>query len=413
MDVSSQLLQTHAHTMQSIQDQQNALMGAILPLVPIVHSVPPQMEQIKAGLSDMVTNAVLTMSNSIENVRSTLVSELAHGHGRAGSSTRIGSSSNKSMSGSRRKRSNASALGPQDINVPPSSPLASRSNRRPHLSLKRARIEGTAHHAGNSQLPQRFSRLAVPATHASDPPSLLQAPQTPRRPLVDLLFPPGSDTSRAQRHMVNHTNSASHEYMHPLEALGLVDGPSTTPVSRSFFRPPDHPLPGLQGATVTQRRPAALHDIPFDTDKSAVGLPSIPRSSDQDNLSKAIKIEELLEPKLTGVFSIHSSPLSSPPSSAPPATRNPGTSVEERYMSSAPQVELVEVPRSLFDPITSNSEASPPKPMSLRDRRAQMSRVRRKRKFESTLPFSYDHVLLFLVWADGNSTLHPVGALVG
>ncbi|KAH0836339.1 hypothetical protein J3R83DRAFT_7892 [Lanmaoa asiatica] len=205
--------------MQSIQDQQNTLIGAVLPLVPILHGVPPQLDQIKATLSDMVANAVSTMTKSVESIRSTLVAELGHGHGRAGSSIRVASSGKLLMSSSRRKRSNAPVMGPQEINVPVSSPLDSRGHGGPRLSLKRARVEGTTHHAGNAQLPRKLSRLAVPLTNSGDPPPLSRTPQTPRQPLADLLLPPGSNTPRIQHYVASHMNSTSRGYMHPLETL--------------------------------------------------------------------------------------------------------------------------------------------------------------------------------------------------
>lgn len=319
------------------------------------------------------------MTNRVESVRSTLVAEFAHGHGRAVSSTRVGPSS-KSMSSSRRKRSNAFVLGPQELNVPVSSPLDSRSHERPHLGLKRARVEGATHHAGNAQLPRKLSRLAVPLTNSGDPPPLLQTPRTPRQPLADLLLPPGSNTRG---------------YMRPLETLQVTGGPSTIPMPRSWppLQPLDHARQDLQSPTITRRRSAALGDIPLAIGKSATGLPTAAGSSDQDALSKAIKIEEILEPKLTGIFSIQSSPLSSPPSSAPLVTRPdpnetsmnmapPYTQQHLRLrddMPDAPQVELVPVPPPSSDPFSSNPDASPPKSMSLRDRRAQMSRVSRMR----------------------------------
>lgn len=355
---SAQLLQTQTHVMQSIQDQQNTLIGAILPLVPILHGVPPQMDQIKTALSDMVANAVSTMTSSVESAQSTLVSEFAHGHGRVQSSTRVGSL-NKSMSGSRRKRSNASVLGPQEISVPLSSPLDSRGHGEHHLNLKRARIEGAVHHVGDAQLPRKLSRIAVPPTNSSDPRPLLQTPQTPRQPLADLLLPPGSNTSRVQHHTGSRMNSMSREYMRRLEILRAAGG-SSTPIPR----PLEHARPDMQDPAVTRRRSAASHDRPFAVDNSAMGLPS---ASDQDVLSKAVKIEEILEPNLTGVFSIHSSPLSSPPLSPQhDPSINPTQQLREN-MTDAAQVEHVQVP------ITSNTE---PKSMSLRDRRAQISRVR-------------------------------------
>ncbi|KAN0088906.1 hypothetical protein V8E55_005963, partial [Tylopilus felleus] len=103
IDALQMLLQTHAHAMQSIQDQQNTLIGAVLPLVPIIHGIPPQVDQIKTAVSDMVGNAVSTMTNSVESVRSTLVSEFAHGRGYTWSSTRLGRSSKSSQ----RERSDA------------------------------------------------------------------------------------------------------------------------------------------------------------------------------------------------------------------------------------------------------------------------------------------------------------------
>lgn len=393
LTVSAQLFQTHVHVMQSMQDQQNTLIGTILPLVPIIHGVPPQIDQIKASLSDMVANAVSTMAGSVESVRSTLIAEFARGHGPGGSSTRAGSSS-KSMASLRRRRSNVPALGRQEMNVPLSSPLDSRSHGGLHYSLKRARIEGMMHGVDNVQLPRKLSRLGDPLVDSRDPRPLLQTPKTPRRPLADLPLPRGSNTSRVQ-HCMEGTNSRTREYMRPPETLATIP----TPISRPLFQSLGHVRPDLQGPTITGRCFA----------------------SNQDALSKAIKIEEILEPKLTGVFSIRSSPLSSAPSSPRLVTQDLSGSAAQQDLrlgenAAYSQVELVEVPPLLCDPITSNGEASPPKSMSLRDRRAQMSKVRRKKKKFSrcTLPFLYDPTrFLVLVWAHGSSTLHPVGALVG
>jgi hypothetical protein len=358
--------------MQSIQDQQNALMGAVLPLVPIVHGVSPQMEQIKAALSDVVANAVSTMTNSVESVRSTLVAEFAHGHRRAGSSS-------KSMPSSRRKRSDLGA------HVPVSSPLDSRGHGGPHLSLKRARIEGTTHRA--------LCRKSVPLTNSGDPPPLLRTPQTPRQPLADLLLP-------VQHHPMNST---SRGYMRPVRAANPA----------RMSRPPRSDSYDL---AITRRRSTGLHDSPLLVDES---LPSTAGPSNQDALSKALKIEEILEPNLTGVFSIHSSPLSSPPSPLSLARRHvPNeTNADLAQLSThpplrrqddipdTPQLGLVQVPPPSSDPF-SNPDGSPPKSMSLRDRRAQMSMVSRKRVQHSPCA-----TLFFLVWAYGNATLHP--ALVG
>lgn len=400
-DKSAQLLQTHVHAMQSIQDQQNTLIGAVLPLVPIFHGVPTQIDQIKAALSDVVANAVSTMTNNIENVRSTLVAEFAHGHGRAGFSTRVGSSG-KSTFSSRRKRSNASVLDPQESNVPVSSPLDSRGHGGRYPSFKRARVEGAALHAENAQLPRKLSRLAVPLANLGDPPPLLQTPRTPRQPLADLLLPPGSNTPRIQHCMASHVDSTSRDYMRALETLPAAGGPSTIPTPMT--RPPlEHARPDLRGPIITRRCSAASHDM------SAGGLSSAAGPSDKDALSKAIKIEETLETNLTGVFSIHSSPLSSPPSSMPLATRhdtsaNVAQSSTQQYLRlrddipDDPLVELVQGPPPSSDPFSSNPDGSPHISMSLRDRRAQISRVSLQSvqispwRSCSTRPF-------FLVWA--------------
>ena len=345
--------------MQSIQDQQNTLIGAVLPLVPILHGVSPQIDQIKAALSDVVANAVSTMTNSVENVRSRLVVELAHGHGHARSSTRVGSS-NKSMISPRRKRSDASVLSAQEINVPVSSPLDSRGHGGRHLSLKRPRVEGATHFAGNTQLHRKLTRLEVPLTNPGD------SPQTPRQPLADLLLP-------VPHH---HMTSTSRGYMRPHETLRAAN---PTRMSRP-------PRPDSRDRTITRRRSTGLHDMLLAVDKSTVRLPSPAGPSDQDAHSKAIKTEEILD--LTGVFSVHSSPLSSPPSSLPRHNPNEtsanlaqlSTQRQSRLQNNipdAPQVELVQAPPPSSDPF-SNPDGSPPKSMSLRDRRAQMSMVSRK-----------------------------------
>ena len=44
------------HTMQSIQDQQNSLIGAVSPLVLTLRGVSPQMDQFKGLLFGMVAN---------------------------------------------------------------------------------------------------------------------------------------------------------------------------------------------------------------------------------------------------------------------------------------------------------------------------------------------------------------------
>ena len=360
--------------MQSIQDQQNTLIGAVLPLVPIIHGVSPQMDQIKATLSDLVANAVSTMTNSVENVRSSLVAEFAHGHGRMESSIRVGSSS-KSTS-SRRRRSV-----PQEANIPVSSPLDSRGLGGPRLSLKRARIEGATHCAVDAQLPRKLSRLTVPLTNSGDPPPLLQTPQTPRRPLADLLLIPGSNNST-----VRATSRGSRGCMRPHEVLRASGGSSTNipRTSRSPLQPLGYAQPDLLDSMITRRPSAELHDMPLAIGGFAMELPSAAGPSDQDALSKAIKIEEILEPKLTGVFSVHSSPLSSPPSSMPSgARRDPRetsdmhSSRQQDNISDPDQVELVHIAPPSFGPLSSNPDGSPPKSMSLRARRAQMSRVSR------------------------------------
>lgn len=342
-DESAQLLQTHAHAMQSIQDQQNTLIGAVLPLVPIIHGIPPQVDQIKTAVSDMVGNAVSTMTNSVESVRSTLVSEFAHGRGYTWSSTRLGRSSKSSQ----RERSDASVFGPQEVNVPVSSPLDSHGHRGAPLALKRARIDRVTHHAGDAQLPRKLSRLAVPL---SDPPPLLQTPRTPRQPLADLLFIPGNNISR---------NSTSRESMRSLDTVRASGGSrNNTPRTRRPFHPPK------QGPTITRRHSAGIHDI---------RLPTVPGPSDRDAISKEIKIEEILEPNFTGIISINSSPMSSPPSSTPLGTRETKNVPCISRQEDNPRVELVQAP----PPSSSNPDASPPKSMSLRDRRAQMSKVSR------------------------------------
>ncbi|KAF8127370.1 hypothetical protein EV363DRAFT_1515071 [Boletus edulis] len=391
IDALQTLLQTHLHAMQSIQDQQNTLIGAVIPLVPILHGVSPQVDQIKAAFSDMVANAVSTLTKSIENVRSTLVAEFLHEDGPGQSSTRVRSST-KSISNSRRRRLDASV--PQEITVPVSSPLDSRGSRGgPRFSLKRARVEGTTHHAGDIQLPRKLSRLTVPPTCPGDPPLLLQTPKTPRRPLADLLIIPGSNTSGIQRH--GCTNSAPRGYTRPRETLLAASGPSTNapPISRPFLQPLEHGCPASQDPTSARRCFAGSHDMLLVVDQSATGLPNTAGPPDQDVLSKKIKIEEILVPNLTDVISIHSSPLSSPPSSLPAAichdlnetsTRvaQPSTHRHSRSRDNVPNtppVELVHLP----PPSSLNPDASPPKSMSLRDRRAQMFRIGRR----ETRPF--------------------------
>ncbi|KAF8433245.1 hypothetical protein L210DRAFT_3486398 [Boletus edulis BED1] len=388
IDALQTLLQTHLHAMQSIQDQQNTLIGAVIPLVPILHGVSPQVDQIKAAFSDMVANAVSTLTKSIENVRSTLVAEFSHEDRLGQSSTRVGSST-KSISNSRRRRLDASV--PQEITAPVSSPLDSRGSRgglRP--SLKRARVEGTTHHAGDIQLPRKLSRLTVPLTGPGDPPLLLQTPKTPRRPLADLLIVPGSNTSGIQRH--GRMNSASRGYTRLRETLLAASGPLTNPppISRPFLQPLE---PGSQDPMSARRRSAGSHDLPLVVDQSTTGLPNTAGPPDQDVLSKEIKIEEILVPNLTDVISIHSSPLSSPPSSLPAVichdlnetiTRvaQPSTHRHSRSRDNVPNtppVELVHLP----PPSSLNPDASPPKSMSLRDRRAQMFRIGRR----ETRPF--------------------------
>ncbi|KAG8214986.1 hypothetical protein J3R82DRAFT_8389 [Butyriboletus roseoflavus] len=385
IDALQTLLQTHAHAMQSIQDQQNTLIGAVLPLVPILHGVPPQIDQIKAALSDMVANAVSTMTNT---VRSTLVAEFSHGRGRAGALTRVESSS-KSMSSSRRKRLNASVLGPQEHNGPVSSPMDGRGHEGPHLSLKRARVDGATHHAANAR---KLSRLAVPLTDSGGrPPPLLQTPRTPRQPLADLLLPPGNNTPGIQHHVAGHVNLTSRGYMRRLETLPATGGPSTNPTPMSW-PPLEHACLDFKSPTIT--RSTVLRDMPLAVDKSAKGLPTAVRPSD---LLKAIKIEEILEPKLD----FFSSPLASPPLSVPLATRHDpnetsantaqlSTQRSLRPRDSIPDAPQVEAPPPSSDPISSNPDASPPKSMSLRDRRAQISRFGRTetRRFIPLVPWS-------------------------
>ncbi|KIJ20652.1 hypothetical protein PAXINDRAFT_124995, partial [Paxillus involutus ATCC 200175] len=109
IDALQALLQTHTHAMQSIQDQQNNILRAVLPLVPLIQSVPSQIDQIKTALSDMISGAVSSMTKSIDGIKTTLISsELTHGQERrfVRSSTQM-PLSYKTASSSRRKRSSS------------------------------------------------------------------------------------------------------------------------------------------------------------------------------------------------------------------------------------------------------------------------------------------------------------------
>ena len=320
------------------------------------------MDQIKAALSDMVTNAVSTVT---ENVRSTLVSELAQGHGCArSSSTRVGSSS-KLTPNSRHKRPNASSLGPKETNIFPSSPLDDQSHEGPHLSLKRARIEETTGQGENIPFPRKLSRLTEPSTNPGDRTAILRTPQTPRQPLADLPVPSGSNTPKVRKPMPSHMASTFREYMRTLETRWTA-GASFNAIStlQPSFQPHKHARRDLD---MTTRPPPATHDGPAVADKSAVTLPSTAGTSKQDTLPKATKGEQTQEANANGVISIHSTPLSSQPLSVARATYELSTNA--MYPHSKPR-------ENMADPITSNLEGSPSKSMSLRDRRAQISRVR-------------------------------------
>ncbi|KAG9309540.1 hypothetical protein JVU11DRAFT_10516 [Chiua virens] len=358
IDALQTLLQTHAHAMQSIQDQQNTLIGTMLPLVPLIQNVPPQMDQIKTALSDMVANAVATMTTRLENMQSKLMAESARGHTVAASSTRIGASN---RSASQRKRSNASTHVPQDIDVHFSSPLDGRGHGGLCRGLKRARIEGTARNVENAA-------MSCSAMHLTDPgnPAFPRRSQTPRRPLADLPLPPRNSLPRTRNPVASRSNSTSREYMRPFE-----DGLSsiTTPSSRTPFRRPSH-------------------DDPLDVTKFAMGQ----ISATQDALEEAIKIEEFLVPTFSSsIISIHSSPLSSPPTSTP---RHDQTETRASINLRRPVESMLEeefLP-PLSAPARSNPEVLAPQSMSLRDRRAQISMFRRAetRRFLPLVPWSDD-----------------------
>jgi hypothetical protein len=414
-----QLLQTHTHAMQSIQDQQNNILRAVLPLVPLIQSVPSQIDQIKTALSDMISGAVSSMTKSIDGIKTTLISsELTHGQERrfVRSSTQM-PLSYKTASSSRRKRSSSmahsSSDGPQEINVAFSSPSAGRDQGLRLSSSKRLRLDASTHCVAPPHLSRQLSRPAWPPTSIGSVPrrsgfvdsiTIPRTPQTPRRPLADLIPPSEPSNNRITRATQNIAELTSPlvEYMRSEETLrpSGTTSPQTF-AQNSVSRPSLHWIPAqkapndVQDSVVSQRQPVPpIHSVDFHTAGSAA--PNSSSELSKDAISKAIKVEEVLRPGLSGIFSITSSPLFPVSSPTPPQPHsNPDTtsaSIMQPPTQEQSQVhpdetaalrsrtprstrEVIQAPHTSSNPLSSNSDTSQPKSMSLRDRRAQMSVV--------------------------------------
>ncbi|KAF9219796.1 hypothetical protein BS17DRAFT_379019 [Gyrodon lividus] len=426
--------------MQSIQDQQNHLLGAVLPLVPLIQSVPSQIDQIKSTLSDMVSGAISSMTKSIDGIKTTLVSSgLSHGQeGRFVRSSTQAPSLYKTASSSLRKRSNSTAHnssdGPQEINVTFSSPLAGRDQVLRLPSSKRLRLDASTHCVVPPHLFRQLSRSAWPPpsigsvqrrSEVVDLTAIPRTPRTPRQPLADLIPPSDPSKNRTPRTMQNIPGSTSRlsvGYMRPEVApqpSGATSHPTVTQNSISGpllpWIPAQQARNDVQDSVINQRRsvsPVRSIDLP-SASNAAPNSSSVPGPLSEDVIAKAIKAEEVSQPTLTGVFSIPSSPLSPVPSQTTPQLYpNPDTTSTSTGIIQPPTQqqsqahpggisglasrtrrcprEVVQIPQTFSNPLSSKPDTSPLKSMSLRDRRAQMSMLGRTatRRFISLVPWS-------------------------
>ncbi|KIK94649.1 hypothetical protein PAXRUDRAFT_437362 [Paxillus rubicundulus Ve08.2h10] len=407
--------------MQSIQDQQNNILRAVIPLVPLMQSVPSQIDQIKMALSDMVSGAVSSMTKSIDGIKTTLASsDLTHGQERrfVRSSTQM-PLSYKTASSSRRKRSrsmaHSSSNSPREINAALSSPSAGRDHGLRLSSSKRLRLDAPTHCLAPTHLSRQLSRPAWPPASIGSAPrrsgvvnltAIPRTPQTPRQPLVDLIPPSELSNNMVPRATQNIAELTSPlvEYMRSDETLQPPGATSPSIVAQDSVSGPSLPwIPAreapndVQDSVVSlgQRQPILpVHAVDLPTTGSAA--PNSSSDLSKDAISKAIKVEEVLRPGLSGIFSIPCSPLSPVPSPTPPQPLpNPDTTAasvirpptQQQSQAHHDEIaalhsrtsksirEVIQAPHTSSNPLSSNSDTSQPKSMSLRDRRAQMSVV--------------------------------------
>ncbi|KAH7885831.1 hypothetical protein F5I97DRAFT_1160775 [Phlebopus sp. FC_14] len=393
------MFQAHTDVLKSIQDQQNAILNGILPLFPLVQSVPRQIDELNLNLTNAIPNAVSNLTNSLDDIK-TAFKSFESMHAQQMHTPRLAT-----VTASRppSKRPGSAVQDSSDIaDRVDASPSPYREHRADSRSPKRSRLDAELRSAAPPQLrsqltPKSFrpqvADVSAPILHrnpslVSLPPGALPSParqmalETVKRPFDDLL--PASEPSKVE---ILGSNVRLHE---------------ECKVSQTYAR--DSPLPGIthrEGPPASTLPALATNGRHFDTTGNSVSNPIVlgsPGPSVVDATRKSVKIEDSMQ-KLTGTFSITSSPLSSVPSqpqSHPPSMAQSGASAPVPREQSRLQSHEVEIltrhqPRQMHFtalssqlsnlPVSSNpcTSTSPSKSMSLRDRRAQMSVLGRTR----------------------------------
>ena len=405
--------------MQVIQDQQHAILTAVLPLLPLVQAFPLHLDQAKASIADQVktttaeniSSSMSCLSSDIDSMKSTLSSISAFSNSaRIVPKPALDIQPSRSEHHPTRKRTN-SWLSQDSIHLGRSQSTRSHSFAPLHSPridrYKKPRLGGVSP-TGSPQLARQSSHPAKSpkedalhlckslhavgltsltggtATNTNNHSAASWPERTSRTPLAGTLLPAP----------VNHTDLQSR--MHTTEPSCSVPGAIFSVNAQTMQASPQsrrHPVLSARAQMIIPTPSTTVPIIPNistaapEPDDSVVpiinqkgrkmipeSVPDVPPTTPRP-ISKAIKLEEALRSPIKGYISITSSPLSSLSPSPPQAPLKPNLKAQAQHIAGGtaqrqvvfatssqvlPRVPLVSTPES--------ASAS----MSLRDRRAQM-----------------------------------------
>jgi hypothetical protein len=411
--------------MQAIQDQQHAILTAVLPLLPLVQAFPLHVDQaktsiadqvktsiadqVKTTLADNVSSSISRLSSNIDSIKSTLSSLSASSDGvRSVLHLAPEIPPSRSQNQAIRKRTN-SWLSQDDTHSGRS------QSTRPHSSdprigrHKKPRLDGV--------FPTGSTQLARQSSHTA---------KSPKENTLHLHKSPNADRSTSPGvSLTNDNHHSAAPWPRRTMRTPLVDILLSAPVSQADvqFRKPTAESsssgPGTFFSTNTQTMhaspqtgrcllpltrtqmtiPPASVTIPIRPDISTVPEPDlsttnlkhrkmIPESAPAplpvtpQPVSKPVKFEEPLRSPLKGYISISSSPLSSLSPSPPLTPLRPVLKTQTQHAAGGVAWRQVAFATSSHVCILSGPGVPPlPTPdsasvsMSLRDRRARMSVV--------------------------------------
>ncbi|KAH7926406.1 hypothetical protein BV22DRAFT_356938 [Leucogyrophana mollusca] len=191
IDALQTLFQSQLHAIQTIQDQQNTMLVAVLPLLPLVQAVPLHVESAKASMLESITPTLSSLTQDVEAMKSSL-----YAHMRSLSAQVLDSHAHTNKSPRKRPRSTldgpSDAQGNWDHPVLPVPSLPRQASTSPTKRMRfDAQNRSTPHRASNLgssssctlsdvEITTNQTEILEPLSHKP------KAPPTPRRPFAEI-----------------------------------------------------------------------------------------------------------------------------------------------------------------------------------------------------------------------------------